>query len=44
MAGDRVVDGWTQLFLEVEKLFEEIERNKCYQIFSVIEGLFTRLE
>ena len=44
MAGDRVVDGWTQFFLEVEKLFEEIERKKSCPIVSVIEGLFRRLE
>ena len=44
MAGDQVINGWTQFFLEVEKLFEGIERKKSCQIVSVIEGLFTRLE
>ena len=44
MAGDQVINGWTQFFLEVEKLFEEIERKKSCEIVSVTEGLFTRLE
>ena len=44
MAGVQVINGWTQFFLEVEKLFQGIERKKSCQIVSVLEGLFTRLE